>query len=60
MVVVKLQKRPSGKYYSLVITLPKGFEEELKKKIGEVPFGYDISLDNKGILKGEPVLLKKA
>ena len=60
MSVVKLQKRPSGKYYSLVLTLPKGFEQKLKEKLGEIPFGFDIELDKKGKLTGEPVLLKKA
>ena len=60
MSVVKLQKRPSGKYYSLVITLPKDFEQKLTEKLGEVPYGFDIKLDNKGKLTGDPVLLKKA
>lgn len=60
MAVVKLQKRPSGKYYSLVITLPKDFEQKLTEKLGEVPYGFDITLDSKGKLTGEPVLLKKA
>ncbi len=59
MAIVKLQRRPSGKYYSLVITLPKDFEGKLKEKLGEVPYGFDIELDKKGNLKGEPVLLKK-
>lgn len=60
MSVVKLQKRPSGKYYSLVITLPKDFEEKLTKRLGEIPYGFDIKLDSKGKLTGDPVLLKKA
>ena len=60
MSVVKLQKRPSGKYYSLVITLPKDFEQKLTETLGEVPYGFDINLDKKGKLTGEPVLLKRA
>lgn len=59
MTVVKLQKRPSGKYYSLVITLPKDFEQKLTEKLGEVPYGFDISLDKKGKITGDPVFLKK-
>ena len=58
MVVVKLQKRPSGKYYSWVLTLPKGFEKELTDKLGNIPFAYDLEIDAKGRLKGEPKFLK--
>ena len=59
MTVVKLQARPSGKYFSKVLTLPRTLLDEFTKKEGEEPYGFELSIDKSGRLLGEPVFLKK-
>jgi hypothetical protein len=59
MVIVKLQDRPSGKYSSKVLTLPKQLMDKIIKILGEEPYGFDIDVDKKGKVTGEPVFLKK-
>ena len=59
MKVVKLQARPSGKYLSKVLTLPKTLLDEFTKTSGEEPYGFELSIDKGGRLIGEPVFLKK-